>query len=175
MPLRLLGAVAIRAMTVAVPGANRNEIGFPHGGMRFAVHGGMTDAPSAAALNQLTETIIGAAIRIHRALGPGLLESAYVACLAYELKEAGLHFESQQAVPLVYGNLSLPCAYRADLLVERCVLLEVKALDAISPLHVRQLRTYLRLADCRVGLLLNFGALTMREGITREVNRFPGP
>lgn len=133
----------------------------------------MTDAPSAAALNQLTETIIGAAIRIHRALGPGLLESAYARCMAYELRAAGLRFESQKAIPLVYGTLSLPCAYRADLLVERSVLVEIKAVDATLPVHARQLHTYIRLADCRVGLLLNFGELVMRDGITRVVNRFP--
>ena len=134
----------------------------------------MAGASVAEHLNALTRTIIGAAIAVHRALGPGLLESAYLACLSYELSRAGLRFEAQKEIPLVYGDLRVPCAYRADLLVEGCVIVEVKALDVVAPLHSRQLRTYIQLADCRVGLLLNFGRLTMRDGIERVVNRFPG-
>ena len=133
----------------------------------------MPDTPSADELNRLTDTIIGAAIRIHRKLGPGLLESTYLGCLRYELTRSGLACEAQKPIPLVYGDLLVACAYRADLLVEGRVVLEVKALDAIAPLHIRQLRTYIRLADCRVGLLLNFGAEIMRNGIKREVNDFP--
>ncbi len=121
----------------------------------------------------LTSAIIAAAIRIHRTLGPGLLESAYLACLAYELTSQGCPIELQRSVPLVYGGVRIDCAYRADLVVEKCVLVEVKALETLAPIHSRQLHTYLLLADCRVGLLLNFGAPTMKDGIKRIVNRFP--
>lgn len=128
---------------------------------------------SADALNQITSAIIAAAIRVHRALGPGLLESAYVACLAHELTADGLRIELQKAVPLLYRGVLLDCAYRLDLLVERSVVVEVKAVDAIPGIYVRQLQTYVRLAQCPVGLLLNFGAPTMKAGIKRVVNGFP--
>ena len=124
-------------------------------------------------LNALTKAILGAAIQIHRTLGPGLLERAYLACLTYELAALGLRLEKQKAIPLVYGTMRIGCAYRADILVEGLVVVEVKARDQIAPVHRRQLHTYIRLADCRVGLLLNFGAAVMRDGIYRAVNRFP--
>ena len=128
---------------------------------------------SAEALNVLTSNVIAAAIKIHRALGPGLLEHAYLACLTWELGKVGLRFEVQKAIPLVYGGVKTDCAYRADLLVEDAVLVEVKALDVLAAVHIRQLHTYVRLADCQVGLLLNFGAPTMKAGIKRIVNGFP--
>jgi GxxExxY protein len=134
----------------------------------------MAHTRTANELNATTEAIIGAAITVHRALGPGLLESAYLACLAHELARAGIPFEAQRAIPLDYGALHVVCAYRADLLVEHDVIVEVKALDIVTPVHMRQLRTYMQLADCRVGLLLNFGAVVLRQGIHRSVNRFPG-
>jgi GxxExxY protein len=128
---------------------------------------------SAKALNQITSTVIDAAIRIHREVGPGLLESAYFKCLCLELALTGLRMETQKALPLVYRDVTVPCAYRADIVVEHAVVLEVKAVDRIAPIHSRQLYTYLRVADCRVGLVLNFSAPTMLEGIKRVVNNFP--
>ena len=128
---------------------------------------------TAEALNDRTSTIITCGIKIHRALGPGLLESAYSACLCHDLVTAGLRVEQQKPIALVYGGLTIDCAYRADIVVEDCVIVEVKALDALAPIHRQQLYTYLRLADYRVGLLLNFGASTLRDGIQRVVNKFP--
>jgi len=124
-------------------------------------------------LNRLTSSVIEAAIRIHRTLGPGLLESAYLQCLRFELISAGLNVESAKALSLLYRGVTIDCAYRADLVVEGVVIVEVKALDSLAPIHSRQLYTYLRVADCRVGLILNFGAMTLRDGIKRVVNGFP--
>jgi GxxExxY protein len=124
-------------------------------------------------LNRLTSSIIEAAIRIHRTLGPGVLESAYLQCLRFELISAGLNVESAKALSLLYRGVTIDCAYRADLVVEGVVIVEVKALDSLAPIHSRQLYTYLRVADCRVGLILNFGAMTLRDGIKRVVNGFP--
>jgi len=122
------------------------------------------------ALNDLTSRIIASGIAIHRALGPGLLESAYLACLTYELHTIGLRVEVQKPIPLIYRGVALDCAYRADLIVQGVVLIEVKALETLAPIHSRQLYTYLRLADLRLGLLLNFGAMTMKDGIKRVAN-----
>jgi GxxExxY protein len=133
----------------------------------------MPEALAAEGINQITSTIIAAAIKIHRALGPGLLEAAYRACLCHELAKRRLRFESELALPLLYEGVHISCAYRADLVVERVVVAEVKAVETIAPVHLRQLQTYTSLADCRVGLLLNFGAPTMKDGIRRVVNRFP--
>jgi len=133
----------------------------------------MDKPTSAAALNQITSTVIDAAIRIHRAVGPGLLESAYFECLCFELASAGVNIETQKVLPLVYRDLTVLRAYRADIVVERAVVLEVKALESLAPIHSRQLYTCLRVADCRVGLVLNFGASTMVHGIKRVVNGFP--
>ena len=121
-------------------------------------------------LNSLTSTIINAAIRIHRTVGPGLLEKAYFGCLCYELHSAGLRIETQKALPLVYAGVNIECAYRADLIVERLVIVEVKALNGLAPIHRRQLLTYLRIADCPLGLLLDFGGETMKAGIKRVIN-----
>jgi len=133
----------------------------------------MSTSATAETLNRLTSSVLDAAIRIHRALGPGLLESAYLACLEYELTEAQLRIERQRAVPLVYRVVRIDCGFRADIVVESSVLIEVKAQEAIAPIHTRQLQTYLRLGQYPVGLLLNFGAPTMRAGIKRIVNNFP--
>jgi GxxExxY protein len=130
---------------------------------------------TAQALNQLTSTIIGASIRIHRTFGPGLLENAYLACLCHELTLLRLRLEVQKALPLIYNGVRIDCAHRPDLIVEDVVVVEVKALDTTAPVHSRQLSTYAKLANCRLGLLLNFGAATMKEGIIRVVNNFPEP
>jgi GxxExxY protein len=124
-------------------------------------------------INRITSTIIEAAIRVHRALGPGLLESAYLACLCYELVRAGLRIETQKPLPLVYEGVKIDCAYRADIVVNQTVIVEVKAMDDLAPIHTRQLLTYLRIANCPAGLILNFGKTTMKEGIKRVLNGFP--
>jgi GxxExxY protein len=125
-------------------------------------------------LNTLTEKIIGAAIAVHHEIGPGLLETAYEACLAYELMDRGIFFVRQKPLPLVYRGVEMDCAYRVDLLVEDAVVVEVKALERIGRLHEAQLRSYLRLSGCKVGLLLNFNVKWLTaEGIKRVVNNFP--
>jgi GxxExxY protein len=134
----------------------------------------MAERLTADRLNQTTSTIIAAAIRVHRALGPGLLENAYLSCLCYELTTARIRFEWQKALPLIYRGVTIECAYRADLVVENSVLVEVKALEALAGIHTQQLYTYLRLGGYPVGLLLNFGAATIKAGVKRVVNNFPG-
>lgn len=128
---------------------------------------------TAERLNQITEIIIGAAIRVHRALGPGLLESVYLACLVYELAAEGLKVETQRALPVVYRGVRLECGFRADLIVEGCVIVEVKSIEHLAPVHQAQMITYLRLSGCSLGLILNFNTKMMRDGIKRLVNSFP--
>jgi len=120
-------------------------------GMPAAMSVSMSTSATAEALNRLTSSVLDAAIQIHRALGPGLLENAYLTCLVFELTEAKLRIERQRAVPLVYKGVTVDCAYRADLVVEGCVLIEVKAQESLAPIHSRQVQTYLRLGDlpCR--------------------------
>ncbi len=117
----------------------------------------------------LTEKVIGLAIRVHRALGPGLLESAYEECLSYELKLDGLGFQRQLHLPVVYREIQLEQAYRIDLLVEGNLIVEIKAVDKILPLHEAQLLTYLRLSNKHTGLLLNFQTAMLKDGIKRLV------
>jgi len=124
-------------------------------------------------LNQITESIIGAAIEVHRALGPGLLESAYEACLAFELAEQGLKIEQQKPLPLVYREVKLDCGYRIDLLVEKAVIVEIKVVDRLAPIHKAQLLSYLKLSGYNVGLLINFNVKVLKDGIVRVVNNFP--
>jgi len=124
-------------------------------------------------LNQITEQIIGAAIAVHAALGPGLLESAYEACLEYELVRVGLAVERQVPLPVVYRGVRLDCGYRLDLLVERSVVVEVKAVSELVPIHDAQVISYLRLSGCKIGLILNFNVLKLRDGIRRLVNALP--
>jgi GxxExxY protein len=121
-------------------------------------------------LNELTGTIIGAAIRVHRELGPGLLESTYEACLSYELGEAGLVVERQATLPVRYRDVNLDCGYRIDLLVEKAVIVELKAVDRIEPIHEAQLLSYLKLSGCNVGLLINFNVKILRNGIRRMIH-----
>ncbi|HEY3265388.1 MAG TPA: GxxExxY protein [Armatimonadota bacterium] len=116
----------------------------------------------------LTHQIIGAAIEVHRALGPGLLESAYEKCLCRELCLRGLAFRSQVALPLDYKGERLDCGYRMDVVVEDAVVLELKCVECITPLHEAQLLTYLRLSGLKLGLLLNFNVAVMRDGISRK-------
>lgn len=119
---------------------------------------------------ELTECIIGAAIDVHRALGPGLLESAYEACLAFELAEQDLHVERQKAIPVTYKSLELDAGYRLDLIVEKSVVLEIKSVDRLMPIHEAQLISYLKLGDYPLGLLINFNVRLLKQGIKRIAN-----
>ena len=123
----------------------------------------------------ITPQIIGAAIKVHRKLGPGLLESAYEACLAYELEQIGLHVQRQKAVPLVYETVKLDCGFRADLLVNGEIVIEIKSKEALHPVDQAQLLSHLRLLDLRVGLLINFHVVLLRDGIRRMVNHYEEP
>jgi len=118
-------------------------------------------------LNKITEGIIGAAIEVHRALGPGLLESTYHACLAYELKQRGLEVETEKELPVVYKGVKLDCGYRVDLLVEHTVMVELKAVQELNAVHEAQILSYLKLSRCPVGLLINFNVRQLTEGIKR--------
>jgi GxxExxY protein len=120
--------------------------------------------------NVLAKQIVDAAYRVHTALGPGLLESVYEAALAYELDKRGLRITRQQAIPVVYDTVQILTGFHADLVVEDKVIVEIKALEMIAPVHKKQLLTYLKLADKRLGLLINFNVALIKDGITRMVN-----
>ena len=124
-------------------------------------------------LDQISRRIIGAAIEVHRHLGPGLLESAYQLCLAFELKQRGLRIEEQKALPVTYKEVQLDCGYRLDFVVEDEIIAEIKAVEKILPIHEAQLLSYLRLAHKRVGLLINFHVPILKNGLKRIVNEFP--
>jgi len=125
-------------------------------------------------LDALTETIIGAALEVHHELGPGLLENAYEACLAFELVSRGLSIERQRALPVIYKNQRLDCGYRLDFVVEDTVIIEVKAVERLERVHSGQLLSYLKFARCPVGLLFNFNAgFLTRDGLKRVVNGLP--
>jgi GxxExxY protein len=121
-------------------------------------------------LNELTEKIIGAAIEIHKVLGPGLLESAYEGCLAHELSLANISFERQVPLPVTYKSFELDCGYRLDFLIEKTLVLELKAVDGLQPIHDAQLLTYLRLGGWPIGLLINFNVPVLKKGIKRLVH-----
>jgi len=120
-------------------------------------------------LNALTQRIIGCAMRVHTALGPGLLESAYKECLYYESNKEGLLVEKERPMPLVYGEIRLDCGYRLDLLYESKVVVELKAVEALNDVHVAQVLTYLKLSGCRIGLLINFNVASLKNGIRRLI------
>lgn len=122
--------------------------------------------------NEITERVIGCAIEVHRALGPGLLENAYQECLLYELADSGLIVEKQRALPLVYKEVRLDAGYRLDLIVENKVIIEVKSIEAINDIQIAQLLTYLKVSGCKVGLLVNFNVLKLTDGLKRMVNRY---
>jgi GxxExxY protein len=121
---------------------------------------------------QLTQKVIGCAMKVHTALGPGLLESAYKECLCFELRQARLFVEKEKPMPLVYSAVKLDCGYRVDILVERRLILEIKTVEAINEVILAQVLTYLKLADIRLGLILNFHVLHLRNGIRRVVNHY---
>lgn len=121
-------------------------------------------------LNKLTEQIIGLAITVHKSLGPGLLESAYETCLVHEFTKAGLRFERQKTLSVKYDGIEIDNGYRMDLLVEDSVVLELKAVEKIDPIHQAQLLTYLKLSGKKVGLLINFNVKLLKNGIHRMIN-----
>ena len=121
-------------------------------------------------VNELSRLVIGSAMKVHSALGPGLLESAYEACLQHELIKSGLRVERQKPIPLIYETVKLECGYRLDLLVDSKLIIEVKAVDALAEIHFAQVLTYLRLSGLRLALLLNFNLAHMKDGIRRVVN-----
>ena len=126
-------------------------------------------------INEITGAIITAAMKVHSVLGPGLLESAYEACLAYELEKMGLHVERQKPVPVVYEDVKVDCGFRADLFVERQVVAELKAKESFHPIDEAQLLSHLRLMELPVGLLINFHVVSLKDGIKRLVNGYQGP
>jgi GxxExxY protein len=121
-------------------------------------------------INELSNKVIGFLIEIHRALGPGLLESAYEECLCFELSHAGIPFKKQVSLPVVYKGIRLDCGYRIDILVDDCLILELKAVEKILPIHDAQLLTYLKLSGKRLGLLVNFNVPVVKDGIKRIAN-----
>ncbi|MBS4012899.1 MAG: GxxExxY protein [Bacteroidetes bacterium] len=120
-------------------------------------------------INDITKEIIDSAYKVHTALGPGLLESAYKACLSYELKKKGLKVEEEKPVPVVYEEVSLNCGYRIDLLVEDKVIVELKTVDSFCDVHFAQVLTYLKFSDKKIGLLFNFNVKSLRDGIKRFI------
>jgi GxxExxY protein len=119
--------------------------------------------------NEITQDILDSAFKVHTALGPGLLESAYCECLAYELNKKGLRIEKEKPMPLVYEEVKLDCGYRMDLLVEDKVVVELKAVEAFNDVHIAQTLTYMKLSDCKIGLLLNFHTKSLKDGIKRLI------
>jgi GxxExxY protein len=123
-------------------------------------------------LNRISEAIIGAAIKVHRELGPGLLESAYEACTAFELIQDGWKVEQQKPMPLIYRGVKLDCGYRLDLLVAEKVIVEIKAVDQLLPIHTAQLLSYLKISGCKLGLLINFNVKLLKDGVERVSNGY---
>ncbi len=119
--------------------------------------------------NELAKLAIGCGLKVHKALGPGLLENAYLECLVYELGKLQLKVEKQKAIPLIYDGVKLEVGYRADLVVEEKLIIELKAVESLTDVHLAQLLTYLRLADCKLGLLMNFNTLLFRDGVRRVI------
>lgn len=122
-------------------------------------------------VNKITESIIGSAIEVHKSLGPGLLESTYLACLSYELNKKKLEVKKQLGLPLVYKEINLEIGYRLDLLVENKVVIEIKSVDCLSDVHIAQVLTYLKLTNATVGLLINFNVPRLTDGIKRLIAR----
>lgn len=120
--------------------------------------------------NELSKIVFDCALRIHIALGPGLLESAYEECLYYELKKQGLRVEKQKPLPLIYEDVKLEIGYRVDIMVENKLIVEVKSVEALNDVHLAQVLTYLKLSDCKLGLLINFNVTLIKNGIKRVIN-----
>ncbi|MDB5087702.1 MAG: hypothetical protein JWR09_1696 [Mucilaginibacter sp.] len=119
--------------------------------------------------NDLATEVIGASINVHKTLGPGLLESAYKECLFYELVKKGLYVEKEKPLPLIYEEIKMDCGYRLDIVVENKLIIEVKAVDSLNDIHLAQVLTYLKVSGCKLGLLINFNVLMVKDGIRRII------
>ncbi len=128
--------------------------------------------PQSMKENTITEKIIGAAIKVHRKLGPGLLESAYKECLYYQLIKEELLVQKEHPLPLVYEDVKLDCGYRVDLLVEDKVIVEIKSVDSLNDIHLAQVLTYLKLSNNKIGLLINFNVLKLTDGLKRVISKY---
>ncbi len=120
--------------------------------------------------NELSRVVFDSALKVHQALGPGLLESAYEECLYYELKKTGLIVEKQKPLPLIYEDVKLDVGYRVDIIIENKLILELKSVEVLNDVHFAQLLTYLKLTDCKLGMLINFNVVLIKNGIKRVVN-----
>lgn len=120
-------------------------------------------------IENIFKKVLDCCFKVHTALGPGLLESAYVECLYYELIQSGLKVEKQKPLPLIYKEVNLEAGYRIDLFVENCIVVEIKSIDALGDIHMAQILTYLKLSNCKLGLLANFNVLHLKEGIKRVI------
>ncbi len=121
--------------------------------------------------NEISNLIIGAALKVHKTLGPGLLESAYEECLCHELVKLKYKVEKQKPLPVFYDNIKLDCGYRIDLLIEDKVIIEIKSIEALKEIHLAQILTYLKLSGCKLGMLINFNVKQLKYGIKRVVNK----
>jgi GxxExxY protein len=119
---------------------------------------------------EISKIVFEAALKVHRALGPGLLESAYEECLYYELKKSNLKIEKQKALPLIYEEVKMDVGYRIDILIEDKFIVEIKSVEALNDVHLAQLLTYLKLSDCKLGLLINFNVKLLKNGVRRVIN-----
>lgn len=119
--------------------------------------------------SELTSRIIGCAIEVHKLLGPGLLESAYEECLSYELEKAGLKVEKQKALPVLYKEIKLDCGYRMDIVVDNTIVLEIKSVDVLNPVHEAQILTYLKFSEKKIGLLINFNVTLLKNGLKKYI------
>lgn len=122
--------------------------------------------------NSLATEVIGLAIKVHRELGPGLLESVYKECLFYEIKKDNLFAEKEKAVPLIYEDIKLDCGYRLDIIVENKLIIEIKSVESLADIHLAQTLTYLKLSKCKLGLLINFNVLLLKDGVKRVINGY---
>lgn len=122
--------------------------------------------------NDLAKIVFELGLKVHRALGPGLLENAYEECLFYEIKKAGLFVEKQKGLPLLYGEVKLDLGYRLDLIIEQKLIVEIKAVEALNDIHLSQLLTYLKLTGCKLGLLINFNSALFKSGVRRIINGY---
>ncbi|MDP1800947.1 MAG: GxxExxY protein [Bacteroidota bacterium] len=120
--------------------------------------------------NEISQIVVDCALKIHKTLGPGLLESAYEECLFFELKNAGLFVEKQKALPLIYESVKLDVGYRIDIIIEKNFIVEVKSVEALNEVHLAQVLTYLKLSNCKLGLLINFNVKLIKDGIKRVIN-----
>jgi GxxExxY protein len=120
--------------------------------------------------NEISKIVFESALKVHRILGPGLLESAYEECLFYELKKSNLNVEKQKALPLIYEDVKLDIGYRIDIIVENKFIVEIKSVESLNDVHLAQLLTYLKLSDCKLGLLINFNVKLLKDGVKRVIN-----